>query len=157
MVLCDVGSPFHLLLVLVGLCWHCSCLKTLCGIGSPCHSLLIIICYDFVKRNAPKNSLMVFQQLLATPADSGWLAEPHSFFWIKLLLLICEWRFWVNRATATDSCEMNCWWLDNADWIHHIEQFLKRSISSFALLTFLSTTSGGEWARGRIKTLKDNY
>jgi hypothetical protein len=43
---------------------------TLRGIGSPCHSLLVIVCPDFIERNATKNLLVVFQQLLAISADS---------------------------------------------------------------------------------------
>jgi hypothetical protein len=37
----------------------------LCGIGLPCHSLLVITFHDFVERNATKERLVVFQQLLA--------------------------------------------------------------------------------------------
>jgi hypothetical protein len=45
----------------------------------------------FVERNAPKNFSGVIQGPLATCADSGQLAEPCSYFWIKLPLLIYEW------------------------------------------------------------------
>jgi hypothetical protein len=34
---------------------------------------------------------MIFQQLLASSADSNQLAEPYGFFWIKQPLLIPEW------------------------------------------------------------------
>jgi hypothetical protein len=37
-----------------------------------------------------------------------WLAEPHGYFWTKLLLLICKWCLWVDRATTADWCGLNC-------------------------------------------------
>jgi hypothetical protein len=43
---------------------------------------------------------------------------------------------WVEQATAADSCELNCWFPDNIDWICSKELFLNRSTFSFALLTF---------------------
>ena len=59
------------------------------GIGLPCWSSLIFLCCDFVERNEPKN----FCLHLVTSADSCWSAEPHPFFWIKLLLLMRVWYF----------------------------------------------------------------
>jgi hypothetical protein len=61
------------------------------GIGTPCHSLLVIICHDFIERNSPKKLLVMFQWLLDTSIDSGCLAEPGSFFWLKLPFPICQW------------------------------------------------------------------
>lgn len=41
--------------------------------------------------------------LLAASKYSGWLAEPWSFFWIDLQLLIQEWCLWVDQAVTSDS------------------------------------------------------
>jgi hypothetical protein len=61
------------------------------------------------RKKGIKELLVVFWQLLATLTDSGHLAEPGSFFWIKLPLLIHEWCFQVGQAAAAaDSCELNC-------------------------------------------------
>lgn len=94
-------------------------------------------CFSWLHREkCTKELLVLFHQLLANFMAPGQLAEPHGFFWIKLPLLICEWCLWVDRATAADLCELNCWLLDNIDWIHPKELFLNRSTFSFALLTF---------------------
>jgi hypothetical protein len=61
---------------------------------------------------------------------------PCSFFWINLPLLIHECCLRVDQATTADSCELNCWYPDNADWIFSKEIFLNRSIFFFALLIF---------------------
>ena len=58
---------------------------------------------------------MIFQWLLAASKDCGQLVEPHGFFWIELPLLICEWHFLVDGATAADVCELNCCSPDNED------------------------------------------
>jgi hypothetical protein len=42
------------------------------------------------REKCTKELLMVFQQLLDASTDLGQLAEPCGFFWIDLLLLICE-------------------------------------------------------------------
>ena len=85
-----------------------------CGIGSPCHSaglcwaFLILIFTDYTivlvhlafftdhhlsclcRKKYTKDLPVVFQRLLATSEDSGRLAEPYCFFFIKLPLLVCE-------------------------------------------------------------------
>ena len=94
-------------------------------IGSPCNTLLsspIFACYDSVERHEPKYFSWYsgcFLPLLQTCADS---AEPWGFFWIKLmllLLLICVWRFGLDR-----------WYPDNEDCYHPKELPLNRSPKS---------------------------
>jgi len=61
---------------------------------------------------------------------------------------------WIELPAA-DSCELNCLYPENADWIHRKELFLNRSTSSFALLTFsfpLPLVSGG--LEGRLRHLR---
>jgi hypothetical protein len=51
----------------------------------------------------------------------------------------CCWLIWclrVDGATVADSCKLNYWYPDNADWIRLKELFLNESTSSFALLPF---------------------
>ena len=62
----------------------------LADIAVPYHSLLVIIRHDFIERNT-RNLLVVFQLLLAASVDLGRLAEPYTFFWIDLPLLIRKW------------------------------------------------------------------
>jgi hypothetical protein len=83
-----------------------------------------------------KELLVVFWQLLATSMGSGQLAEPHSFFWVYLHLLIHEWCLWVDQTTTADSCELNCWYPDNEDWNWPPGTICKQVHTSFALLTF---------------------
>ena len=87
------------------------------------------------RKKCMEELLVIFQWLPVAPTDSSQLAEPRGFFWIELTLLIHEWCLWGDQAMAADLCELNCWYPDNADWIHHKELFLNRSTSSFALLT----------------------
>lgn len=57
--------------------------------------------------------LMIPWELPATLADTGWMGEPHGFFWIELTLLVYKWWFRVDRATTADSCDLNCWYPDD--------------------------------------------
>jgi hypothetical protein len=50
--------------------------------------LAILYWSPFVMTN---DLLVMFQWLLAASTDSSPLAALFSFFWINLLLLICEW------------------------------------------------------------------
>ena len=52
-------------------------------------------------------------------------AEPHSFLWMDLPLLICEWCLQVDGTAAAGLCELNCWYLHNTDGISIKELFLK--------------------------------
>ena len=66
------------------------------------------------------------------------------------------WGVQIDRATAADSCELNCWYPDNADWIDSKELFLTRSSSSSALINLsfpLSLVGGG--LEGRIMCLSN--
>lgn len=67
--------------------------------------------------------------------DSGVLAEPWSFFWIEMPLLICEWCLQVDWAPAAESCDLNCCYPDNKDGNCPKELLLNRPTPSFALLT----------------------
>jgi hypothetical protein len=68
--------------------------------------LSVIVCHDFIEENKPKKLLVMFQQLLATSADSGQLPEPCSFFWINSPLLTHEWYFPVPPLLTHDGiCE----------------------------------------------------
>ena len=63
-----------------GVHWRHSC------VGLPCFlSSVIFACYDFVERNTPNNFWWYSGCFLL---DSSWWVEPHSFFWVELLLLI---------------------------------------------------------------------
>lgn len=93
-------------------------------------------CLSWLRRKKwTKELLMVFQRLLAASEDSGWFAGPFAFFYIKWPWLIHEWCLQVDRATAAESYELNCWYPDNTDWICHKELFQDRSTSSLAVLT----------------------
>ena len=70
-------------------------------------------------------------------------SDSYSFFWLKLSLLICEWYLLVDWSAAVNSCELNCWYADNADWICSNKIFLSRATSSFALLFPLPQVGGG--------------
>ena len=97
---------------------------------------------------------VVFLHLLATSEDSGRLAKPQGFFWIKLPLLICEWCLQVDQATTADSSELNCWYPDNADWI-----LTERTISKQVCILFFPNNLSfplplvGDWLEGRLKHL----
>jgi hypothetical protein len=77
---------------------------------------------------------VVVWQLFATSTDLGWLAEPISFFWTVLLLLIHELEMdWLansdfcwTKLLISWQCRLNC----------SKEVFLNRSTSCFTLLTF---------------------
>ena len=60
-----------------------------------------------LREKCTKELLVVFKWLLAISVDLGHLAEPHDFFWIKLLLLIHEWCLRVDLPTTADLCELN--------------------------------------------------
>ena len=72
------------------------------GIGPSYRSLLVIICCDFIERNAIKELLVLFWQLLVASMDSGPLEEP-----LKLMLLIHESSLSVDRAATAVLCELN--------------------------------------------------
>lgn len=83
--------PCTSLLVIVGLCWYWSFLKTLLHWFALLSSMTFTC--DSIHRNTPKNFWWL---LLVAPMDSYKLAEPH-FFWIKPLVLICVWCFAVGQ------------------------------------------------------------
>ena len=119
----------------------------LCGIGSPCHSFLVIIWYAFTERNTWKNFCWCSGGfLLLQHSFSGWLAEPCSFFWIERLWLTHECCLWVDQATAADLCEVNCWFLDNTDWLcftKTISKYARILLCPHYLLFSLCLVSGG--------------
>ena len=88
------------------------------------------------RKKLTRELLVVLRQILAASEGPGHLGEPVYFFWIELPLLIRERCFQGDRAIASDSCEQNCWYPDNADWSHSGELFINSSPSSLALLTF---------------------
>jgi hypothetical protein len=53
--------------------------------------------------------------------------QSHFHCWFTNGVLWIDW--------TADSCELNCWYPDNTDWIHSKELFLNMS-TPFALLTF---------------------
>jgi hypothetical protein len=98
--------------------------------------LLISTLSWLCREKCTKELLVVLQQILAASTILGQLAEPCDFFWIKLLLMICEQCSPVYSATTADPCDLNCCYPDNEDWNNSKELFLNRFTSSFALLTF---------------------
>jgi hypothetical protein len=109
--------------VYVDLCWQ-SCMALVCFAIHWWSSFII------VERNASKVLLVVSQQLIAASAELRWLAEPSSFFWIGLLLLVHEWCLWVGQVATADSIELNCWYPDNTECICSKGLFLMSSIYS---------------------------
>ena len=116
----------------------------------------ITVCCDSVERNAPKNFWWYSSGFL--PLLRIWVIGRalQFFFWLKLELLIQKRCSWVVELLV-DSCELKSWYPHNTDFISPKELFLNRFRSSFALVTFLSTTSCGWWARREVKTFKWAY
>jgi hypothetical protein len=90
---------------------------------------------------------VLFWWLLAVSPDSGQLAEPWKVSSGSNCLCCSQ----VDWATTGDSCELNCCYINNTDWIHPKKVFLNRSIFFFALLTFPFHYLW--WARRRLKHL----
>jgi hypothetical protein len=87
-----IGSHCNTLLVLVGLCQGMS------HTGTPCNASWVFACLHWPclsplhKEKCAKELLVIFQMLLAVSSDScRFGSEPHSFSWIKPLLLIHVW------------------------------------------------------------------
>ena len=92
-----IGSPYHSLLIFIGLCLWCS------SIGSPCPVMLIFACHDVIDNNSPKNFSWYSNHFLSL----WWTWEDWQSFlvssgancccwfvngvckWIEILLLIC--------------------------------------------------------------------
>ena len=80
---------------------------------------------------------LIFRWLLATSADSDWLARLEvSSAWTAVADL------WVVDASgwsySADLCDLNYWDPDYKDWNRPKELFPNRSTSPYALLTFPS-------------------
>jgi hypothetical protein len=97
----------------------------LCGIGLPyllCSSLFVMTSWKEMHQRTSCDN----QWLLAASVASGWLAEPCSFFWLELLLLIGERCLWVDPATTADT--------DSEDWNRPTEHIPLCPIKFFFLL-----------------------
>ena len=79
------------------------------------------------------------------------IGKSHGFFWIKLLLLICEWCLWVSYC---------CWlylvllisWQGRLKLPHWTTS---KQVNIPLCPVNLSTTSGGWWAKKEFKAFKN--